>query len=66
MFFVTLTTRPVTRRAKPPLENFPPPLEKRVGHYLKLLDIVRKIWVPLGKLFVPPGVPSKIGNFVEY
>jgi len=23
-----------------------------------VLDIVRKIWAPLGKLFDPPGVPS--------
>jgi len=36
------------------------PLEKCVGHSLKLLDIVQKIWAPLGKLFVPPGVPSRL------
>jgi len=41
-----------------PLENFSPPLEKCVGHNLKILDIVQKIWAPLGKLFAPPGVPS--------
>jgi len=36
---------------KPPLENFSPPsLEKCVGHSLKLLDTVQKIWAP--------GVPS--------
>jgi len=40
-------TRPVTRGAKPPLENF--------GHNLEILDIVQKIWAPLGKLFAPPG-----------
>jgi len=34
------------------------PLEKCVGHGLKLLDIVQKIWAPLRRLFAPPGVPS--------
>jgi len=34
------------------------PLENSVGHTLKLLDIVQKIWAPLGELFAPPGVPS--------
>jgi len=34
--------RPVTRGAMPPLENFSPPLEKRVGYSSKLLDIVQK------------------------
>jgi len=53
-----LLTRTVTRGAKPPLENFSPPLEKCVGHSFKILDIVQKIWAPLGKLFDPPGVPS--------
>ena len=33
----------------PPLENFSPPLEKCIGHRLKLLDIVQKIWAPLRK-----------------
>ena len=53
--------RPVTRgaqRGEATLENFRPPLEKCVGHSLKTLDIVQKIWVPLGKVFAPPGVPS--------
>jgi len=40
----SLVDRPVTRggarRTKPPLENFSPPLEKYVGHSLKVLDIV--------------------------
>jgi len=40
-----------------PIENVSPPLEKCVGHSLKLLDMVQKIWAPLGKLFAPPGVP---------
>ena len=40
------------------LENLLPPLEKCVGHRLKLLDIAQKIWAPPRKLFVPPGVPS--------
>ena len=47
-----------TGGASPPLENFSLPLEKRVGHRLKLLDIVEKIWAPPRKLFAPPGVPS--------
>jgi len=42
------------------LENFSPPLEKCGGHNLKILDIVQKIWAPLGKLFAPPGVLSSL------
>jgi len=52
--FVLGSTRPVTRgaqRGEAPLESFSPPLEKFVGYILKLLDIVEKIWAPLGKLF---------------
>jgi len=49
--------RSITRGAKPPLENFSPPLKKCVGQNLKILDIVQKIWAHLGKLFAPPGVP---------
>ena len=30
----------------------------RVGHSLKLLDMVKKCWVPLRKLFAPPAAPS--------
>ena len=41
-----------------PYENFSRPLEKCVGRGSKLLDVVQKIWVPLRKLFAPPGVPS--------
>jgi len=48
--------RPITRGEKPPLEIFLP--EKCVRHRSKLLNIVQKIWAPLGKLFAPPGVPS--------
>ena len=44
--------------AKPHPENFSPPLEKCVGHSLKILDIVQEMWAPLGKLFIPPAVPS--------
>jgi len=33
-------------------------LEQCVGHNLKILDIVKKIWASLGKLFASPGVPS--------
>jgi len=46
--------RPVTRGA----QGGEISLEKCVGHSLKILDIVKKIWAPLGKLFAPPGVPS--------
>jgi len=42
----------------PYLQKFSPSLEKCVGHGLKLIDIVLKIWAPLRKLFAPPGVPS--------
>jgi len=45
------------RGAKRPRKLFVP-LEKCFGHHLKILDIVQKIWSPLGKLFAPPGVPS--------
>jgi len=43
--------------AKPPRNLFAP-LEKSVGHRLRLLDIVQTIWAPLGKLFAPAVVPS--------
>ena len=59
--YVWIRPRPVTRGrrgAKPLLENFSPPLEKCVGHILKLLGMVSKIWVPLRKLCAPPSVPS--------
>jgi len=45
------------RVAKPQLKFFLPH-GKCVGHNLKILDIVQKIWAPLRKLFAPPGVPS--------
>jgi len=52
-------SRPVTRGGgEEPLENFSRPLEKCVGHYSKLLDIVQKIWAPLRNVFAPPGVIS--------
>jgi len=59
-YFKTIGHRPVTRGkgAKPPLQTFSPPLEKSVGHSRKPLDIVWKIWAPLRKLFVTPGVRS--------
>ena len=50
--------KPVTGGGEALRKFFAPPLEKCVGHRLKLLDIVQKIWAPLGKLFAPPGVPS--------
>jgi len=34
------------------------PLEKCVGHSLKLLDIVQKMCTPLRKTFAPPRVQS--------
>jgi len=36
-----------------PQENFLLPLEKYVGHSLKILDIVQKIWITLSKLLAP-------------
>jgi len=38
--------------------NFFTSLENCVGHTLKLLDIVQKIWATLRKLFPPPGFLS--------
>jgi len=46
------------QRGEAPLETFSPPLEKCVGHSLKLLDIVQKLWAPRRKLFAPPNVSS--------
>ena len=43
---------------KPPRRIFALP-EKYVGQSLKLLDIIKEIWAPLGKHFAPPGVPSR-------
>jgi len=37
----------------PPWTFFRPPLEKCVGHSLKVLHIVQKIWAPFRKLFAP-------------
>ena len=37
----------------PPTKFFAHPLEKCVGHSLKLSVIVKKIWTPLRKLFAP-------------
>ena len=34
------------------------PSDAHIGHGLKLLDIVEKIWVHLRKLFAPPRVAS--------
>jgi len=62
---VTVWGRPVTRGAKLPLENFTPSLEKYVGHNLKVLGIVWKIWATLRKLFAPPGVPSWLRAWYE-
>jgi len=44
--------RPVTRGGCPPAKMFAP-LEKCVGHSLKLLAIVEKIWPPLKAHFAP-------------
>jgi len=55
---ISLTDQDGTRGVKPPpLENFLPLLKKCIGYSLKILDIFQKIWAPLRKLFVPPGVP---------
>jgi len=53
-------TRPLTRGdagGEGPTRFSSPP-EKCVGHRLKLLDIVQKLWAPPRKLLAPPGVPS--------
>jgi len=62
MFFsIDILSRPVTRGgagwANLPRKFFSP-LEKCIGYSLKILDIFKKIWAPLRKLFAPPGVPS--------
>jgi len=44
--------------AKPPPRKFFDPLEKYVGHILKLVIIVHKFWAPRRKLFAPPSVLS--------
>jgi len=59
--FLRNIARPVTRGA---LENSCP-LQKCVGRSLKILDIVQKIWAPLGKLFAPPGVQRWLRACVE-
>jgi len=48
----------------PPAKFFYP-LEKRVGHSLKLLGKVKKIWSPLRKSFASAGVPSWLGAWRE-
>ena len=57
--------RPVTRGEKP-LENFSLPLEKCVGHNLKILDIFQKIWASFGKLITLTGVPSRLRACLQY
>jgi len=44
--------------AKPPRKILSPLLGKCLGHNLKLLDKVQKLWILLRKLFAPPGVIS--------
>jgi len=46
------------QRGGGPTRKFFAPAGKCVGRSLKILNIVQKIWAPLGKLFAPPGVPS--------
>jgi len=46
------------RVGEAPLENISPPLEKCVGHNLKLLDMFKKIWASFRKLFASHGAPS--------
>ena len=45
-------------KGQSPPKKISPPLEKRIGHRLKLLDIVQKMLDPLRKLFAPPSDPS--------
>jgi len=60
-------SRPVTRGRREgeasPRKIFAP-LEKCVGHSLKLLDTIQKISAPLRKFFAPPGVPSWLRAWV--
>jgi len=51
-------TRPVTMGCESAPRKLFALLEKCLGHSLKLLDSVQKIWAPLEKHFAPPGVPS--------
>jgi len=46
------------------MQNFPLPLEKHVGHSLKLFGIVKKIWATLRKLFAPwcPKLVTGLGS----
>jgi len=58
---MSIMIRPVTRggaRGAKPTRKISPLLEKCIGHRLKLLDIVQKIWAPLRKVFAPPSDPS--------
>jgi len=48
-----LEPRSVTRRGEAPCTKIFAPLEKCVGHILKLLHIVKKNFPPLRKLFAP-------------
>jgi len=59
--FIRVVVRPVTtgsRGCESPLKFFSLPLEKCVGHRLKLFDIVQTFWSPPRKLLAPPGVRS--------
>ena len=56
---VTPLLRTVARKSSYLLSS---PLEKCVGHGLKLLDTVQKIWAPLRKLFAPPGFTFVLGG----
>jgi len=39
--------RPVTREGEAFRENLSPSLEKCIGHNLKILDTVQKLWAPV-------------------
>jgi len=59
-------SRPVIRGvqgAKPPLEKFSLPLEKCVGHSLKMLDIVQKFG-PSQKTLRPSWCPKLVTGMV--
>jgi len=49
---------------RPPRKIFAPPT-KDVGHSLKFLDTVQKIWAPLRKLLTPTVVPSWFRAWVQ-
>jgi len=59
------TNQARNQRGEAPRKFFAP-LEKCVGHCLKLLDIVQRIWALFRKLFAPLGVPSWLRAWYQF